>query len=270
MTDLFLARLGAGLLAAAAPWIVVRAALAVAARHAPAGAPLAWPATARRLAWATALLLPALCGAALLLPAGAAWVPAAGGAAFVALAGVALRALHEIDAASRPAREIASTKRAASLEPRAVGRYLPWSLRLVPWAVVIAGGATFLSRLANPSADRRLLVPVALAAAAAVLLALYAAWIHDVGASPALPGPGGTEPESERARHVHRLWALELVLVSALLGGAHALLDLDWTLDAPWGAAVVLVAAVMGIVGCALAVASRLERRSHVLADRAS
>jgi hypothetical protein len=267
MTDLPLAQLGSALIAAAAPWIVVRVALATASAHPANGAPpLGWPPAARRLRLPTGIALGALCLAAFWLPGRPGWLAAGGVAAFLALAGLALRALHEIDLATRDGREVAATTRRASLEPRRVHRYLPWAWRLAAAGVVLAGLAAFLWRLAAPFADRRLLAPATFAAAAAILFWLYEVWIHEVVTGPAVPA-AEVDLEAARRRCARRLYAVELTLVTVLLGLAHALLDLDWTAHARWGATAILVAGLFGVAGCALAISSDLGRRRYALAS---
>ena len=266
-TDFPLAQLGAALIAAAAPWIVVRVALATASARPGHGAPPpGGPPAARRLRLATGLALATLGLAAFWLPARPEWLPAAGVAAFLALAGPALRALHQIDLATREAREVAATTRRAGLEPRRVHRYLPWAWRLAAAGVVLAGLAAFVWRLAAPFADRRLLAPASFAAAAAVLFWLYEVWIHEVVTGPAVP-VADADLEAVRRRCVRRLYAVELTLVTILLALAHALLDLDWTAHARWGAAAVLGAGLVGLAGCALVISSDLGRRRYALAS---
>jgi hypothetical protein len=268
MTDLRLAQLGAALMAAATPWIVVRVALATAARHSPSlPQPFRWPVTARRLRLATAFALPAVSAPALWLPARPGGLQAAGLTAFVVLAGVALRALHEIDEVTRPARDLSAATRLASLTPRRVDQYLTWPWRLAPFGVVMAGLAAFLWRLAAPLPDRRLFSPVLFAAVALVFLWLYEVWIHDLVAGPVAAGASdAAELEARRRRQVRVLHRVELGLVTLFLALAHALLDLDWRTHPRWGAAASLAGGLAGVLACALAISSDLNRRRYLAA----
>jgi hypothetical protein len=62
------------------------------------------------------------------------WIVVIGALGFGAAAIVAFRVLGEIDDLTRPARQVGSAERTASLRPRKAGEYLPWS-----WRVAAAG-----------------------------------------------------------------------------------------------------------------------------------
>ena len=106
-------------------------------------------------------------------------------------------------------------------------------------------------------------MPIVFAAAALVFLWLYEVWAHQVITGPIVAGDAGN-----LRRVVRRIFAMELLLVVACLGTAHALLNLDWAANGTLGAAIALAGGVVGVAGCALAVASGLVGRRYETAGR--
>jgi hypothetical protein len=191
------------------------------------------------------------------------WMLLIVGLGFGGPAVVALGVLGEIDELTRPARQVNTAERAASLSPRKEGEYLPWSWRLTAAGTAILGATAFVVRAASGGGDRRMLVPIVFAAGALIFLCLYEVWLHQVITGPIVDG---------EARHlrrvVRRIFAMELLLVVACLGTAHALLNLNWAANGTLGAAISLAGSVVGITGCALAVASGLVGRRYETAGR--
>ena len=175
MTTLHYWSIAAALLSAAAPWFVVRVALAVARTH----APFPTPRRVSRLGALTIVACVAATAAAFLLAPPSLVVAAIDLACFAAMATLGLRALGDISEASRPAREVAAATRTASLRPRRLKDYVPVLWRLLPLAITSAGLALLAWRLSSPGPDRRLLVPVTLVLAAPVFLWLYEVWMRE-------------------------------------------------------------------------------------------
>ena len=185
------------------------------------------------------------------------------GLGFGGAAGVAHRVLGEIDDLTRPARRVNAAERAASLRPRKPGEYLPWS-----WRLAAAGSGRprrnrVVVRASSVVSGRRLVMPIVFAAAALVFLWLYEVWAHQVITGPIVAGDAGN-----LRRVVRRIFAMELLLVVACLGTAHALLNLDWATNGTLGAAISLAGGVVAVAGCALAVASELVGRRYETAGR--
>lgn len=105
--------------------------------------------------------------------------------------------------------------------------------------------------------------PIVFAAAALVFLWLYEVWAHQV-----ITGPTVAGDEGNLRRVVRRIFAMELLLVVACLGTAHALLNLNWAVNGALGAAIALAGGVVAIAGCALAVASGLVGRRYETVGR--
>ena len=186
------------------------------------------------------------------------WLQLAAGLGFAAAALVALRVLGEIDDLTRPVRQVHSAERAASLRPRKPGAYLPWSWRLAAAGTAVLGATAFLVRASSVGGDRRMFMPIVFAAAALIFLWLYEVWAHQVITGPIVAGDEGT-----LRRTVRRIFAMELLLVVACLGTAHALLDLNWAANGTLGAAISFTGGVVAIAGCALAVGSELMGRRY-------
>lgn len=266
MTPLQIAQLASAVLVVATPWIVVRIAFRVAHAHIPAlQHPMVWPSAAAWLSGLTLAGVVSIAAAALAVVAPF-WLSLAAGLEFVVLSALALRSLAEIDRVSKSSRELSASLRAASLDVRRVDHYLPWRWRLGLYALAIVGVATFAWRLTMPGDGRQLLKPALLAGAAIVFLWLYETWIHGL-----VFGPVVTEAADDpgvRGRFIRRIFAMEVALVTGFLAAAHALLDLDWQIHGGSGAAIALSTAVLGIVGCALAVSSDFTRRHYASVRR--
>lgn len=266
MTRLELAEIGAALLTAATPSIVVEIARMVATRHARSvGVRLETPVAVRRLHRTTALLFPVVVALAVWLPAPSTWMRAMEGAAFLFLSVVGVAALSAIEEASAPARYVDSATRTAPLVHRRVGRYLAWPWRALPFGIAMVGLSTLAWRLGQPLADRRLLVPIVLGLAALVFLWLYEVWMHQIATGPDVAE--GADRELHRRFSVRAVFFAELTLVAVCLGVAHALLDLDWTRHGLHGASLSLGGGLAAVIGCALALSSELSRRRYLPVD---
>ena len=268
MTTEHLAQLSATLVAVFTPMIVVGVARRVASQHAAGvGQPLTVPRSSMRaLTWATvAVGLPAVAAVVLMRPfsLGLAGIDLL---AFAILAAFGMKVLGDIDVASRPARVLAASTREASLAPRRLTDYVPLPLRVVPFILTAAGLATFAARVATPAGPRQLLVPAVFAGAAAVFVWLYEVWIRDLVSGPAVAGSPGDD--DGRRRRIRRVLATETVLTATCLVVANVLLDVDWKTDAGAGSATLFAGAIVAIIGCALALASGLARRSYANASQ--
>jgi hypothetical protein len=260
MTGLQPLQVVAALIAATTPWIVVAVVFSVARAHARGVAvPLDWPPAARRLTMLTAAATAVCAATSAVLPAPSLSANLVSLVAFGLLAGPALVVLGAIDRQSRPAREVHSDVRAASLVPRRAADYLRWRWRLLAYAAAAIGLASFAARLLAGNGARQLALPCGFAVAAAAFLLLYEVWLHDVVSGPA-PPPGTPDLRRTLARWI---FGAEMVLVVVCLAVAHALLDLDWTVNGPIGGAIALAAAPVAVVGCALALASDTHRRQY-------
>jgi hypothetical protein len=200
------------------------------------------------------------CVLALTLPAPSIWMGAFDLAVFAVLAAVGLKALGAIDDISRPAREAGAPVREASLRPRRLSDYVP-----VTWHGLLLLGqgaalAVFAWRLFLPAPDRRLWVPVMFALAAPVFTWLYEVWMRDLVSGGHVVGG---DVELNRRRRIRQVFAVEATLAIVCLSIAHALLNLNWVQDGAWATGLSLAGAVVGVVGCALAVSSELARRRY-------
>jgi hypothetical protein len=264
MTGSRLAQVASALLATGTPLLVAAIVLRMARAHASlAGVELNTPRSIARLMRVTLLTaLPAGLAAASLAPPSP-WMLLAGGLGFAITAIPGWRVLVDIDHASLPAREVVSPSRTASLMPRHAHHYLPWTWRLVPYSLVLAGIAAFINRAAVPVAHRQLLVPVVFAFASTMFLLLYETWIQEVATGPVVDG--GLR---DRGHLVRRVFAAEIALVITSLGVAHAVLDLNWSTQGTLAAALCLIGGAAGIAGCALALASGITGRRYQPARR--
>jgi hypothetical protein len=104
-------------------------------------------------------------------------------------------------------------------------------------------------------------MPIACAVVALVFLVLYEAWIQGLVTGPAIEN--SVDSRSARLRWVRLVFVAEAVLVVTFVGLSHALLDLDWRSNAAWGGVLSLIAAALGVVGCALALSSDLVTRRY-------
>jgi hypothetical protein len=224
MSSAHFAQLAAALIGAATPWIVARIAFSVAARHARSvQMSISRPSVMTTLDKLTIVAVAVASVLALMLPAPSIWMGAFDLALFAVLAAVGLRALGAIDDISRPAREAGAPVREASLRPR-------------------------------------LWVPVMFALAAPVFTWLYEVWMRDLVSGGHVVGG---DVELNRRRRIRQVFAVEAALAIVCLSIAHALLDLNWVQDAAWATGLSLAGAVVGVVGCALAVSSELARRRY-------
>ena len=254
------AQLSAALLAACTPWIVASIALRVATTHAAAPAPHVHSMTLLRTITVGAAIAVSI---ATVILAPSPWLLLIVSLGFGAAALVALRVLGEIDDLTRPARQVSSAERAASLRPRKPGDYLPWSWRLAAAGTAVLGATAFVVRASSVVSGRPVLRPIVFAAAALVFLWLYEVWTHQVITGPIVAGDAG-----HLRRIVRRIFAMELFLVVACLGTAHVLLDFNWAANGALGAAIALAGGVVAVAGCALAVASGLVGRRYETAGR--
>jgi len=264
MTGSHLAQLASALLSVATPLLVAAIVLRVARAHAKsAGLDLLTPDSFRGLTRVTALMaLPAGIAAAT-LPAPTPWMFLVGGLGFAITAIPGWRVLADIDRASLPARELASPSRTASLTPRHAHHYLPWTWRVLPYGLTLAGIIAFVIRAAAPLPHRQLLVPAVFAFASTMFVFLYETWIQHAATGPAVSGEA-----NDRTRLVRRIFAVEAALVITTLGVAHAVLDLNWSTHDTLAATLCLVGGAAGIAGCALALASGLIGRRYQPAAR--
>ena len=252
MTQAHLAQVAAAVLAIGTPALVTAIVFRIARLHAQStGHVLARPRSFRPLFIVTVALALAGAAAAALLPAPSAWMFAVSGTGFTMASIFGLRALGDVDRISRPTREISAASRVASLVPRRASAYLPWSRRFLAYAIVSVGIAVFAVRAAAPVPHRHMLVPSVFAFAATMFLLLYESWLHAVATGPVVNG--------DTRRHavvIRRIFSAELILVTVSLGVAHAVLNLDWTTQDTTGAWLCFAGGIVGIAGCALALAS--------------
>jgi hypothetical protein len=263
MKSLQILQVAVACVAAGTPWLVVRVALMVAARHAAqVGAPFTTPRAVGHLTRATLLVLPVGMAAAFVLTPPSWLMGAIDAAAFALLSVFGLRALGEIDSASRPARDVAAAERTASLRPRRLAHYVPLPLRLVPFVVTAVGLLALGWRIDGVPSDR-LLMRVSFILSAPVFLWLYEVWMRNEIAGQA--GAGGDErvADERRRRRLRQIWMVEVILVAGLTGVGHALLGLDWIQQSAQVTVGTITGALLGVTGCALALSSDLTRRRY-------
>jgi hypothetical protein len=259
MTGSHVAQLTSALLAVSTPLLVVSIVLRVARAHVSSGGlDLPTPRSFKSLIRATVLTaLPAGVAAAT-LASPSPWMFLVGGLGFAITAAPGWGVLADIDRASLPARELALPARTASLIPRRAWHCLPWTWRVVPYGLTIAGVAVFIVRAATPLPHRQLLVPVVFAFASTMFVLLYETWIQQISTGPVVNGEA-----LDRRRLARRVFAVEIALVVTTLGVAHAVLDVNWTTNDTWAATLCLIGGAVGIAGCALALASGLTGRRY-------
>jgi len=241
------------LVVVATPWFVVRTARAVAVREGH-GSRESWP--ARRLVLGTIAAGPIVGLLGLVLPTPSLWLALTDGAAFIGLALLAGPVLQQIDRETRQTREVAASERAASLRPRRIEQYVPHSWRALPLTVVLLGVASFGYRLIQPVAFRSLFVPIGFVLASVIFLALYDAWLRQEVRGGQIADVTGLE--ERRRRRTQAIFITQVILVAGLMVVSHLLLDLNWNLNPAPAIALSLTGGVLGIVGCAGAVASDL------------
>ena len=261
MSSAQLAQLTAALIAAVTPWVVVRIAFSVAAQHARSvQMSISRPPVMKTLDRLTIVAAAAAFVLALVLPAQSIWMGVFDLALFGVLAAVGLKSLGAIDEASHPAREATTAVREASLRPRRLSDYLPAAWR---GSLIFAEAAAlgfFIWRLTPPGPDRRMFVPIMFAGAAVVFTWLYEVWMREL-----VTGGDVTTGDADalRRRRIRQVFAMEVVLAVTCLGVGHGLLDLNLDRHGALGAGLSLAGACVGVVGCALAVASGLARRRY-------
>jgi hypothetical protein len=264
MKSIQLAQIGGAIIAVITPWTVVMIVRAVVAHHARSfRAPFISPPIISMLGWVTAGVLPIVSLIALLLPAPSLLMMAIDLSFFVALSIIGVRALQQIDQASRLWREVPTSIREASLRARHLSDYLPIAWRGIVFAATIAGLGVFAKRLAMPVSGRNLLVPVVFALSAPVFLMLYEIWMKELATGGRAQGDS---LDAQRLRIVRKVFGVEVLVVSTLLGVAHAILNADWLTQGAWVFAAMLGAGCVGIVGCALPLSSSLIKRSYTIA----
>jgi hypothetical protein len=264
MTGSHLAQLASALLSVATPLLVAAIVLHVTRAYAKSvGLDLTTPPSFKGLTRVTLLTALPAGVAAVTLAAPSPWMFLVGGLGFALTAIPGWRVLADIDRASLPARELASPSRTASLTPRRANHYLPWTWRVVPGCLTLAGIAAFVIRAATPLPHRQLLVPAVFAFASTMFVLLYETWIQQVATGPVVSGEA-----DDRKRLVRRIFAVEAALVITTLGVSHAILDLNWTTSDTLAATLCLVGGVAGIAGCAFALASGLIGRRYQTAPR--
>ena len=257
----------AALLTAGTPWIVVRVGAVVASRHARrVGHEFVAPRTVKRLGWITAVVAMIAAAAAFVIPEHSGWLAVIGAATFVPLSVVGVRALGDLDRATRGAREIAPVAREAGLLVRRVSDYVPASWRASLWALAGVGVLTFVLRAMTDDASRQYLVPTVFIAASVIFMWLYEVWMRDLVSRPVIAGSADDEPA--RRRDIGGVFVAEVVLALTSLGVGHALLDLDWSRHGTAGGWLTAFGGLIGILGCALTLASTLARRDFATARR--
>lgn len=258
-------QIAAALIAALTPLIVVAVVYAVAAAQTRELAGTAkWPRSGRWLFVLTPVAAGSAVAAGLLLPAPSLTASSINILAFVVLSVPALRALHEIDAASAAVRILDDRVREASLTPRRIGDFLSWRWRALPYAIVFGGTAAFVVRAMGVAARQEIMVPSGLALAAVAFLFLYETWIRDL-----VSGPIAAADEAPARRVlVRRVFIVELVLVVMSVASAHVLLGVDWRRPGVPAAVVTFVSAIAAVLGCALALASGQVQRRYARPGR--
>jgi hypothetical protein len=188
-------------------------------------------------------------------------------AAFVLLSVFGWRALGDIESASRPARDVQAAERAASLRPRRLSDYVPAVWHAVPFVAAAIGLAILPWRFAAIQSGRWL-VPVSFLLFAPVFLWLYETWMRSE-----ISGAGSIDADPVRAderrrERVRRILAIETVLVVGFVSLGHALIGADWTAPGARVIAVMVTGALLGVIGCALALSSELNRRRYSQTSR--
>ena len=174
-----------------------------------------------------------------------------------------VRALQQIDEASRRSREVHTSVREASLRARHLSDYLPFAWRAIVFAATIVGLGVFAMRLATPVPGRNLVVPIVFALSTPLFLMLYEVWMKEL----ATGGRAADDDlDEQRQRIIRKVFGVEVLLVTIPLGVAHALLNANWDTQGAWVSVAIVVAGCVGIVGCALALSSSFIKRSYTIA----
>ena len=250
------------LLAAVTPWLVVAIAHAQARTHvrnSSAALAAARPAK-RRLGMATAVASLPLAVLAVRTTPVPGRLALAIVAAVVVLLSFGMAALRAIDRATAAEREIAATTRVASLRPRRFDAVVPSGRRWLSYGVTILGALGAVYQILRPAPGQRLLVPISFALGAVVFLFLYEAWMRDEISG----GRAESAAEPDEIRHrVRRIQRLQLLLVTGLLLVANAVVGLDWTTQTSACLLLTLIGAILGVLGCAHALASGFTTRRY-------
>lgn len=263
MRSLQVLQIAVACVAAGTPWLVVRVALMVATRQAAqVGAPFTTPRTVQQLSRATWLVLPVVIAATFVLTPPSLPMGVIDAAAFVVLSVFGMRALGEIDSASRPARDVPAVERTASLRPRRLGQYVPLPLRLVPFVVTAVGLLVLGWRIDDVPSDR-LLMRLTFILSAPVFLWLYEAWMRNEISGQASVGDDERIADERRRRRVRQILLVEIILVAGLTGVGHTLLGLDWIQQSVLVTVGTITGALLGVIGCAFALSSDLTRRRY-------
>jgi hypothetical protein len=168
--------------------------------------------------------------------------------------------------------------RRASLRPRRLRDHVSARLLAVPYGVAVSGlGLLVLQLSRSVTGERRLFAPLAHAAVGVVFLLLYAAWLKDEARGGQVLGVerDETEVEAQAAREtrarVRRIYAAQLALVAAFAVLSNVVAGLDWSASGTRVAVALsgLLAAPVGVLGCAFALSSGASRRQLTLAERA-
>jgi hypothetical protein len=255
------------LLGAATPWLVVAIAHAQARAHVRnSSAALASTRPARRrLTVATVVASLPLAVLALRVTPPSGRLAIATVAAVVVLLSLGMAALRAIDRATAAEREIAATTRVASLRPRRFDAVVPSGPRWLSYGVTILGALGAVYQILRPAPGQRLLVPISFALGAVVFLFLYEAWMRDEISGGRAEGEAEVDDIRRRVRRIQRL---QLVLVTGLLLVANIVVGLDWTTRTSVCLLLTLGGAVLGVVGCAHALASGFTTRRYQAGTR--
>jgi hypothetical protein len=191
---------------------------------------------------------------------------------FVVLAALALASIRETvktahrivsDAGERSGKVL----RSASLHPRRVTDCLPWPLLGAPYILAAVGGSLLAWRFAGfGGGPDRPFIPLGLAFVGTVFLLLYGAWLSEEshGAQP-LEGSPQTDIEAlrRRQRRTRAIFVAQVVLVAVSFAASLILSHLNWSNPTGFriGALVSLVAGLVGVLGCTLALSSGVSRR---------
>jgi hypothetical protein len=264
MNSIQWAQIAAAIIAASTPWCVVMVVRTVVSHQARSfQASFISPSIISVLGWVTLAVLPIVAVIAVFLPAPSLLMTAISLCFFAALSIIGVRALQRIYQASRAWREVPTNVREASLRTRHLNDYLPFAWRGVFFAATIAGLGVFAKRLATPVPGRNLLVPTVFALSAPLFLLLYETLMKELVTG----GRAADESlDEKRQRTVRKVFGVEVLLVSTLLGVAHAILNANWLTEGVWVSAAIVVAGCVGLVGCALALSSIFMKRSYTIA----
>jgi hypothetical protein len=106
-------------------------------------------------------------------------------------------------------------------------------------------------------------MPVTFNLSAPVFLWLYEVWMRNEISGQASAGGDERTADDRRRRRVRQILLVEVMLVAGLMGVGHALLGLDWSQQGVSVSMGVIAGSLLGVIGCALALASDLNRRRY-------